>query len=364
MPITFDYKFASYQGKFVRIGPNHISIADPNALERVGCIRPLEWVLKSEFYEAFRIGRQDDVFTTQKKASHTTKRKRIANIFSAQNVQAFEPRVRTHVERLCAQLDLRCEQAMKGISGFNWEARGGQAVINMVLNGKRNGAAEGDGGSENRGVDLLDKLFEVKIYDGSPLSREEIDSEALVTIGAGSDTTSNSLSALCYHVASDARIKQKLQEELDSAFASTQKDVNDFASFEEIKNLPYLNACIKEAPVAFYFAGETFKEGSVISVPSYTTNRSNVWGSDAEMYRPERWLEDGSESLNKYYFAFSTGPRACIGRNLAHMDMMLSSAAFFRRYDVDLATPTTKLEIKEGFVRETVRCEVAIKRRI
>ncbi|KAF8748939.1 Cytochrome P450 monooxygenase [Rhizoctonia solani] len=468
-------------GKFVRIGPNHISIADPNALE--GVYGHSSGVLKSEFYEAFRIGRQDDVFTTQKKASHTTKRKRIANIFSAQNVQAFEPRVRTHVERLCAQLDLRCEQAMKGISGFNWEARGGQAVINMCpqfsylafdiisdlslgipfglieaqkdsipralslvsekkvqdlpvirliaqgstsstilgshspllqkvlfycapwyipdsvarrnmlhvtraavntrVSRTENGtaAAEGDGGSENRGVDLLDKLFEVKNTDGSPLSREEIDSEALVTIGAGSDTTSNSLSALCYHVASDARIKQKLQEELDSAFASTQKDVNDFASFEEIKNLPYLNACIKEAlrlhstvgiglprvvPTGktLTVAGETFKEGSVISVPSYTTNRSNVWGSDAEMYRPERWLEDGSESLNKYYFAFSTGPRACIGRNLAHMDMMLSSAAFFRRYDVDLATPTTKLEIKEGFVRETVRCEVAIKRRI
>jgi hypothetical protein len=58
------------------------------------------------------------------------KRKRIANIFSVQNVVAFEPRVRAHIERFCAQLDMRCKQALGGISGFNWVAKDGRAVIN------------------------------------------------------------------------------------------------------------------------------------------------------------------------------------------------------------------------------------------
>jgi cytochrome P450 len=42
---------------------------------------------------------------------------------------------------------------------------------------------------QERGPDLLDKLFEVRNPDGSPMSRQELDSEGLVTIGAGSDTT-------------------------------------------------------------------------------------------------------------------------------------------------------------------------------
>ncbi|CEL53497.1 hypothetical protein RSOLAG1IB_06351 [Rhizoctonia solani AG-1 IB] len=408
------------------------------------------------------------------------KRKRIANIYSAQNVLAFEPRVRGHIERFCAQLDMRCEQALKGVSGFNWEAKDGRAILNLcpqfsyiafdiisdlalgvpfglvdaqkdstptalsLVSGKdiqslpivhiiaQSGTAAMTLGShsslfrrcllffapwagsaqrdfarvtkaavdvraskaengitenENRGVDLLDKLFEVKNHDGSPLSKDEIDSEAMVTIGAGSDTTSNTLGALCYYIASNPRVKAKLQEELDSIRSDEDAGESDqgesaygLASFEQIKNLPYLNACIKEAlrlhstvgtglprvvPAGktLTIAGETFNEGSVISVPSYTTNRSNVWGTDAETYRPERWTEQGSEALNKYYVPFSTGPRACVGRNLANMNLLLVSASFFRRYDVQMASPTTKLEVKEGFVREAVRCDVAIKRR-
>ncbi|CCO28579.1 hypothetical protein BN14_02575 [Rhizoctonia solani AG-1 IB] len=474
------YELHEKYGKFVRIGPNHISIADPNALEASAVYGHSNGLLKSEFYEAFKSDQEGDVFNVQDKAVHTMKRKRIANIFSAQNVQAFEPRVRSHIEKFFAQLDIRCEQALNGVSGFNWDTKEGRAVINMchqfsylafdiisdlalgvpfglveaqkdstpaalslvsnknvqnlpvislmskggagamtlgshsslfqkilllgtpwhipdlltrrafrnvtraAVDTRVNKVENGIADDEGRGVDLLDKLFEVTKPDGSPLSRDEIDSEALVTIGAGSDTTSNSLSALCFYIASNPQVKKKLQEELDSAHTSADKDEEsayDIASFEHVKNLPYLNACVKEALRLFStvgtglprvvpagktltIAGEVFNEGSVISIPSYSTNRSSVWGVDPEVYRPERWLGDGSESLNKYYVPFSTGPRACVGRNLANMDMMLISAALFRRYDVQLATPTTKLEIKEGFIRETVRCDVAVKRRV
>ncbi|GAB1523172.1 hypothetical protein RhiTH_006303 [Rhizoctonia solani] len=487
-------------GKFVRIGPNHISIADPNALD--ASISKLFYgirhdankeptsqavyghsngLLKSEFYEAFKADPNGNVFNIRDKAVHTMKRKRIANIFSAQNVQAFEPRVRSHVEKFCSQLDIRCEEALKGVSGFNWDAKDGRVVLNMcpqfsyiafdiisdlslgipfglieaqkdsipaalslisnkkvadlpvihmiaqgtigavalaphppllqkillfgapwhipdliarrdfvevtkaAVNTRISKVENGTIDNENRGVDLLDKLFEVTNTDGSPLSREEIDAEALVTIGAGSDTTSNSLGALCYYIASHPQVKKTLQEELDSVHASADQGEPELAyglaSFEQVKNLPYLNACIKEAlrlhstvggglprvvppGKTMTVAGETFNEGSIISVPSYSTNRSNVWGTDPEVYRPERWLDGGSEALNKYYVPFSTGPRACVGRNLANMNMILISATFFHRYDVELATPTTQFEVKEGFVREAVKCNVAIKRRV
>ncbi|CAE6458877.1 unnamed protein product, partial [Rhizoctonia solani] len=94
-------------GKFVRIGPNHISIADADALEVV--YGHSSGTLKSEFYDAFHNGEAGDIFNSREKAVHTMKRKRIANIFSAQNVVAFEPRVRAHIQRFCAQLDMRCK---------------------------------------------------------------------------------------------------------------------------------------------------------------------------------------------------------------------------------------------------------------
>jgi cytochrome P450 len=45
-------------------------------------------------------------------------------------------------------------------------------------------------GNQERGADLLDKLFEIKDADGSRLSRQEIDAQAFVVLSAGSDTTS------------------------------------------------------------------------------------------------------------------------------------------------------------------------------
>ncbi|CAE6488467.1 unnamed protein product [Rhizoctonia solani] len=468
-------------GKFVRVGPNHISISDPDALEEV--YGHSSGLLKSEFYDAFaRSARDRNLFDVRDKTMHTIKRKRIANIYSAQNVTAFEPRVRVHIQKFCNQLDMRCAAAVENTPGFNWTAQDGRAVLDscsqfsylafdlisdlalgvpfgmveaqkdsvpdlLALSSETNfrdiapvrimadvatnamtlgsygtwiqnllfwapwslstrmttvnlikiiqttldarTKVEKDRAEANKQVvDLLDKLFEVKNADGSPLASLEIEAEATITLTAGSDTTSNSLSAMSYYVASNPNVKKKLQQELDlievdSAGANGLEDQLNriIPSFEQVKNLPYLTACVKETLRLYStvgsglprvvpegktvtFAGQTFNAGSVVSVPSYCTNKSSVWGPDPDTYRPERWLEEGASSLNKYFAAFSTGPRGCIGRNLANLNLLLISSTFFRRYDIELASPETKLQIFEGFIRDATHCEVSIKRRV
>ncbi|KAJ1300380.1 hypothetical protein OPQ81_005199 [Rhizoctonia solani] len=481
-------------GPFVRLGPNHISIADPDALEIV--YGHGSGLMKSEFYGMFQNGPNRDVFNTSDKVEHSKKRKRLANIFSPQNVIAFEPRVRSHIRQLCAQWDFRCKEATHGTSGVNWTARNGKAqrahpttcdpriefsylafdIIGDLALGSPFGLIQAQkdsslsiesvdaSGEPLRGtveipvvktisragvtimtvgvfpswarkflrllpwnilgffdllnlfklsttsvdarlkrgprkdmedgkqsIDLIDKLLEARNEDGKPLSFNELCAEAVLLLIAGSDTTSNTLSSLCYHLAISPEIQRKLQAELDRhiPYLSSDESGNKgelivppydaVAEYDDIKNLPYLNACVKEAlrlhstvgtglprvvppGKTITVAGQTFKEGSVISVPSYTTNRLSVWGEDAAEFRPERWLEDNAGSFNKYFVPFSVGPRACIGRNLAYMDLMLIVATLFRRYQVE-ALPTTKMVIHEGFVRETAHCEVAIKRR-
>ncbi|CAE6349560.1 unnamed protein product [Rhizoctonia solani] len=493
-------------GTFVRLGPNHISIADPDALEIV--YGHGSGVLKSEFYHSFQNGPRTNTFNTLDRAEHSKKRKRLANIFSPQNVLAFEPRVRSHIRQLCAQWDLRCKDAAGGVSGANWVSRNGRAAMNICARSfyshiivgialtrvntefsylafdiigdlalgstfgliqaqtdsslsiesidasgepvrgtvrvpviktiagaafdsmtlgvfpswthrllrllpwnisgvadrislfklsaasveariKRGPRKDSEGGKHS--IDLIDKLLEAKNDDGSPLSVNELYAEALMLLIAGSDTTSNTLSSLCYHLAIHPDVQRELQAELDLHIPYDSSEESDskegllappydaIAHYEDIKNLPYLNACVKEAlrihstvgtgmpravPLgkAITVNGQTFKAGSVISVPSYTTNRSSVWGNDANEFRPGRWLEDDAGSLNKYFVPFSVGPRACVGRNLAYMDLMLITATLFRRYQVE-AFPTTKMVIHEAFVRQTVNCEVGVRRR-
>ncbi|KAF8754759.1 Cytochrome P450 monooxygenase [Rhizoctonia solani] len=416
-------------------------------------------LLKSEFYDAFKTDSEGDIFNSRDKAVHTMKRKRIANIYSAQNVLAFEPRVRVtssdsvpswifDANRLFkASLDLTGKSRMGALSSTavpwtrprllcpcfkekrsklthntdyfsKWDIRqiyrflfftGSKVpaflhetgfvcpnlfrnITKAAVDARARKVESGKVDEEGRGIDLLDKLFEVKNHDGSPLSKSEIDSEAMITIGAGSDTTSNTLAALCYYITADSNIKKRLQEELDSIRSNAGTDTNTLEKgqsgyrifdFEQVKNLPYLNACIKEtlrlystvgtglprvvpAGRTFTVAGENFSEGSVISVPSYSTNRSSVWGADPDVYRPERWLEEGSGSLNKYYVPFSTGPRACIGRNLANMNLLLVSACVLQSircpvthsYHKATCTPPPPSDLAHTKYRDAPSCVV------
>ncbi|CAE6439554.1 unnamed protein product [Rhizoctonia solani] len=481
-------------GTFVRLGPNHISIADPDALEIV--YGHGSGVLKSEFYRIFQNGSSTDVFNTSDKVEHSSKWLKYIDEGTTHRTLSLSSPV--------------CEEAARGVSGVNWVSSDGKAVMNVcaqfsylafdiigdlalgspfgLIQAQKDSSlsiesvdASGEpvrgtvevpvvktianlgvtimsvgvfpvwthkllqllpwnisgvahrinlfklattsvdarirrGPTKNsedgkRSIDLIDKLLEARNEDGNPLSVNELYAEALLLLIAGSDTTSkwvvslrvssfgllimwlstSTLSSLCYHLAIHPEVQQELHAELDQHIPYDSSDEADIKEglavppydaivlYDDIKNLPYLNACVKEAlrihstvgtglprvvppGKTITVAGQTFKAGSVISVPSYTTNRSSVWGDDAGEFRPRRWLEDDAGPLNKYFVPFSMGPRACIGRNLAYMDLMLIVATLFRRYHVE-ALPTTKMITHETFVREAAHCEVAIHRR-
>ena len=100
--------------------------------------------------------------------------------------------------------------------------------------------------------------------------------------------------------------------------------------------------------------GKYFPPGTVLSVPTYSIHRDKeIWGEDVESFRPERWVEggDGDVSLmQKAFNPFSFGPRSCVGRNLANMDLRIFIATVFRRYDVVLENPEVSFFFFFSFV--------------
>jgi benzoate 4-monooxygenase len=207
---------------------------------------------------------------------------------------------------------------------------------------------------------------------GQPLGREELTAEALTQLIAGSDTTSNTSCALLYHCLTHPEVVRKLQEELDAALP----DGDAVPTFAAVKDLPYLDAVIKEAMrihstsslglprvippgPGITLNGHHFPQGVVLSVPAYTIHHSTViWGPDADEFRPERWATV-TEEQKAAFIPFSYGPRACVGRNVAEMELALIVSTVFRRYEFELRQG--EMQTKEGFLRKPVALAVGMR---
>jgi benzoate 4-monooxygenase len=256
-----------------------------------------------------------------------------------------------------------------------WFSKGQQAVKNLAGMSVVMVAQRLQNPSDR--PDLLSKLIVSKDEQGNPMGKEELTAEAQTQLIAGSDTTSNSSCAITFYLAQNPRVQAKLQKELDEHLGTDDEAV---PTWDQVKSLEYLDAVINEGlrihstsamglprivpEGGMTVLGRFFPAGTILSVPSFTIHRDpKVWGDDVETFRPERWFECDQTLIQKTFNPFSLGPRACVGRNLAHMELLIIIATVARRYHFVLQDESKGLETREGFLRKPLACKVGLKRR-
>lgn len=137
---------------------------------------------------------------------------------------------------------------------------------------------------------------------------------------------------------------------------------------DELERLVYLHAALFESlrlyppgPIERKVAadddvlpsGHAVRAGDTVLVLVYSYSMArmeSVWGED----RPERWLsEDGRPATKKLGFvpsykflAFNTGPRSCIGKNIAVEQMMSIAAAVAWNFDAEVMAEGHAVEPK------------------
>jgi len=81
-----------------------------------------------------------------------------------------------------------------------------------------------------------------------------------------------------------------------------------------------------------------------------------TFGSDADIFRPERWLEAENEKdgarlqkmNNAVDMIFGHGKFLCLGRNLAYMELGKVLVELFRRFDFSIVNPFAPMKIYDG----------------
>lgn len=203
-------------------------------------------------------------------------------------------------------------------------------------------------------VDLLQTFLEARTEQGKPLDEEYIRAEILLVLLAGADTTGTAFQALLSYVLAHPPVYDRMMAEIDTASRAGHLS-SPIAQYSEVlEHLPYYVACVKEsmrlcpsAPNIFprYVSepgldlfGKFVPAGTEISCNPWIVHRDpNIYGADAEEFKPERWLDaEKAKVYNKYFFGFGYGARICLGQDIARMELYKGPLQFFRAF-----TPTT-----------------------
>jgi len=202
--------------------------------------------------------------------------------------------------------------------------------------------------------DILGSMLSVRNENNEALSLETILHEVQVQLFAGHDTTVTALSNLMMLLAQNPEVLQSARDEQKSCAHLKVIDL------EAIKSMPYLEQVINEGlrlipPVngAFRMATEDISYGgyripkgwTVLYSPS-VTHRILPW-TNSTQFDPDRFSSERAEHKQKQfsYIPFGGGPRMCLGRNFALVEMNIIMALLLRGYHWEL-TPNQDLTLR------------------
>ncbi|KAA0032319.1 cytochrome P450 704B1 [Cucumis melo var. makuwa] len=226
--------------------------------------------------------------------------------------------------------------------------------------------------------DILSRFIELGEDPNNKFTDKSLRDVVLNFVIAGRDTTAATLSWSIYMLMTHSDVSQKLYSELKSfeeerakehSISLLQYQPNDIQSFERrviqfsqllnydsLARLHYLHAIITET-LRLYPAvpqdpkgileddilpdGTKVRAGGMVTYVPYSMGRMEYnWGPDATSFNPERWLKQGifhNESPFKFT-AFQAGPRICMGKDSAYLQMKMTLAILCRFYKFSLVS--------------------------
>ncbi|KAI1110083.1 cytochrome P450 [Nemania sp. NC0429] len=232
--------------------------------------------------------------------------------------------------------------------------------------------ARGGNGHTQAGVpDFLQHFIDAK--DSNPeFTDVDIVSNSLSILAAGADTTGLTLRNIFYHSLKNPEIYSRLESEILEA------ELGQLASYRQSRAIPYLEAVVREgmrilpavsmlleryvpAPGLTLPDGRIIPAGTAVGVNAYVMGRNKkVWGSDANEFRPERWLQHEDESDSAYHariqmfsaadLTFGDGARVCIGRHIANLEMYKIVATLITRFEISLVDREREWEVVGSWV--------------
>ena len=185
------------------------------------------------------------------------------------------------------------------------------------------------------------------------LSERQFRDNLNVLFVASQENPQIALVSISYLIARYKRVQDKLREELNSSKEAPLEELPYLTAtiLESIRLYPPISQLINRlttAPATLTTStGEriVIPPGTYVGYHAYSTNRDpNVWGSDADEFKPERWGCTAAEVQSLYrrmkakagFITFHGGRRACLGEKFALLELRVAVAGLVKTFGMGL----------------------------
>ncbi|RYN20880.1 hypothetical protein AA0112_g10469 [Alternaria arborescens] len=219
--------------------------------------------------------------------------------------------------------------------------------------------------NENARYDAVQYWFKQHERHPDKFTIREINTQALAAVGAGSDTVAAGIQSFIYHMIRHADAWERAHDEVAEA---VKKGLcrDRVVSYADAQQLGFVQACVKEALRVFgpvpmglpriapkgglTIGHRTIPEGTIVSINPWVIHYSKeIWGADAHVFRPERWLEEDSGTREKFWIPFGAGYGGCPGQNIAKIELAKIAATLVRDYNIKQVNSTQDWQWKAYF---------------
>jgi cytochrome P450 len=205
------------------------------------------------------------------------------------------------------------------------------------------------------GEDLLTKMMLARDPDtGQGMDPVQLRDEALSMLLAGFETTGHLLPWIFHELSREPRLQEELSREIDQRIGERIPDLETASSMpllgaiidETLRLYPPVWAWTKRALEDDEIRGHRLRSGAILYLSPYLTHRDPLLWKDPDSFRPDRWTPELREKMKTAFFPFGMGPRTCVGRHFALLEIKLILIHAFREWRVERHTPA---ETREDF---------------